>query len=351
MQNKTWMLYGCTGYSGKLIAQEAHRRGLKPILAGRSASNTKTLAHELGLPYRVFDLSDPLKIKNRIEDCFMLFNAAGPFSATGIPMLEACISTKTHYLSLAGDVPILQEMHGYHARARQADIVLGVGLGFDVIPTDCIAAVLKEAMPDATHLTLGFDGMNTMSAGSTKEFLESLAEPFWARRNGKLVPFKMQSREERFGDEKKFAMTLVWGDAVSAFYSTGIPNIDIFISASRTLVGVMRALYILRPLFQSSVVRHGLNNLIDKWVDGPSYSARTSGVTNLFGEVQDSQGNRKRVTLKTASEYELTYLGALHGIEHVLKHTPPGGYYTPSQLLGARAIEEIDGSTKIEFVH
>ena len=351
MQNKTWMLYGCTGYSGKLIAQEAHRRGLKPILAGRYASNTKTLAYELGLPYRVFDLSDPLKIKEGIENCFMLFNAAGPFSATGIAMLKACISTKTHYLSLAGDVPILQELHEYHGRAQKADIVLGVGLGFDVIPTDCIAAVLKEAMPDATHLTLGFDGMKTMSAGSTKEFLESLAEPFWARRNGKLVPFKMQSKKQRFGDEEKLAMTLVWGDAVSAFYSTGIPNIDIYVPASRTVVAVMRALYILRPLFQSPVVRHWLNNLIDKWVDGPTDWARRSGVTNLFGEVQNSQGKRERVTLKTASEYELTYLGALHDIEHVLKHTPPGGYYTPSQLLGARATEEIDGSTKIEFVH
>ena len=56
---KSWMIYGANGYTGKLTAAEAVRRGLKPVLAGRDEAAVKQLADELNLPWRVFRLDQP----------------------------------------------------------------------------------------------------------------------------------------------------------------------------------------------------------------------------------------------------------------------------------------------------
>ena len=44
-----WLLYGASGYTGRMIAEEAVRRGHRPVLAGRSAERVRPLAESLGL--------------------------------------------------------------------------------------------------------------------------------------------------------------------------------------------------------------------------------------------------------------------------------------------------------------
>jgi len=351
-----WLLYGCTGYSGRLIAGYARDVGLQPILAGRCERTTSALARELDLPYRVFDLTQPATIDANLQDCDLLFNAAGPFTATCLPLLEACLRTQTHHLSLVAEVPMLETLVTYDQQARDAGIVLGVGLGFDVIPTDCLAAVLKDAMPDATDLVIGMDGPNHTSVGSTKELVEQLVDqPFWLRREGKLVVAGAKSQTLRFSSvvagEPKPATTIAWGDTSSAFHSTGIPNITVYMTTSTVERWLIHNLPRLRPWLLKPWVRKSIDWLIEQLVSGPDDETRDSAVTQLFAEVRNARGEVKRAELTTASAYKLTYLGAVQAVQAMLSGPArEGGYYTPSQLLGARAIEKIPGSSAITLV-
>jgi short subunit dehydrogenase-like uncharacterized protein len=152
-----WMIYGANGYTGHLLAVEASRRGLRPVLASRRAGPIETLAAELSLPARVFDLGDARSAAAAVVDMAVVAHCAGPFAATSVQMIEACLTSRTHYLDITGELDVFLAAHRRHADAQATGIVICPGVGFDVIPTDCLAAVLKEALPDATHLILAFD--------------------------------------------------------------------------------------------------------------------------------------------------------------------------------------------------
>jgi short subunit dehydrogenase-like uncharacterized protein len=163
-----WMIYGANGYTGHLIAVEAKRRGLKPVLAGRSADPIQTLAAELGLRVKIFDLNDVAALSAALSDIAIVANCAGPFTATSGPMIDACLKSRIHYLDITGEIEVFLAAQRRDADAKSAGVVVCPGVGFDVIPTDCIVAVLKEALPDATHLTLAFDAGGSVSPGTAR---------------------------------------------------------------------------------------------------------------------------------------------------------------------------------------
>ena len=166
-----WMIYGANGYTGELIAREAARRGLKPVLAGRRRESVEELARTLGLEARAFGLDDVAALTGQIQGYALVLNCAGPFSATATPMMEACLRAGAHYLDITGEIAVFEHAQSLDARARDAGVVLCPGVGFDVIPTDCVAAALKAALPDATHLALGFDSRSGFSPGTAKGFV------------------------------------------------------------------------------------------------------------------------------------------------------------------------------------
>jgi len=343
------MLYGCTGYSGKLIARECYRQGLRPILAGRSESKVKLIAEELGFEYRVFDLTDANRVEEALADCFMIFNAAGPFTQTCEPILEACLKQGVHNLSLVGEIPLLESLQKYDQAAKGAGITLAVGLGYDVIPTDCLANTLKEHMPDATHLTIMMQGASHMSPGSTKEMIEQLGEqPFWARENGELLESKATTKKIDVGLGDALAMTIAWGDISSAYFSTKIPNIEVYATLSRVEVLMMQAISKLKPIIRIKRVQSWINKIIDLTVKGPSDYVLEETPVYFLGEARNAAGESIQAKLKTASGYKLTYLGAVFSIKYVLENAVKSGYQTPAQLLGSNAIEHIEESSKIQ---
>src|SRR5450755_3927585 len=93
-----WMIYGANGFTGRLIAEEAKRQGLAPILAGRNAAAVEGLARELSLTSSAFDLSDRAATRTALADIAVVANCAGPFSATSQRMIDACLATRTHYV-------------------------------------------------------------------------------------------------------------------------------------------------------------------------------------------------------------------------------------------------------------
>ena len=136
----TFMIYGANGYTGRLIAREAARRGMKPVLAGRNRESVAQLAAELGMTARVFGLGDGAEIERNLDGVDLVLHCAGPFSQTAAPMLEACLARKVHYLDITGEIDVFELCHRADARAREQGIVVLPGSGFDVVPTDCLAA-------------------------------------------------------------------------------------------------------------------------------------------------------------------------------------------------------------------
>ena len=178
-----WMIYGANGYTGRLVAAEARRLGLRPVLAGRRAGPIEAMAAELGVPARIFDLGDARSAATALADMAVVAHCAGPFAATSAPMIDACLASRTHYLDITGEIDVFLAAQRRHADAQAAGIVICPGVGFDVIPTDCLAAVLKAALPDATHLVLAFDARTHVSPGTARTMAELLpARP--ARRPG-----------------------------------------------------------------------------------------------------------------------------------------------------------------------
>lgn len=337
---KQWMIYGANGYTGELIAREAVARGLDPILAGRSHDKVVRLASELDVPSRIFPVEDP-----DLDGVGLVLHCAGPFSATSKPMIEACLAAGVHYLDITGEVDVFEYAYD---RAREASVVVCPGVGFDVIPTDCVAATLKQALPDATHLALGFDSRMKMSPGTTKTSLESLGTGGRVRRNGELVtvPIGASTRSIDFGAGVKMAVTIPWGDVATAFYTTGIPNIEVYVPSSPKRARSLKLVNLLRPILRRTVLKQVLQRRAAKTV-GADASSRAKTPVYVWGEARNSTGEVKTARIKVANGYDLTVSGSLAIVSHVLETGPAGGYYTPSQLMGADFVTKLPGSGPI----
>lgn len=347
-----WLLYGANGYTGKLIAQKAVQIGMRPILGGRGAS-VRDLAKELNLPCRIFDLADAAATAAALHEVNLVLNCAGPFSATAEPMIMACLKQGSHYLDITGEITVFKHAHSQHETARQRGIVICPGVGFDVIPTDCIAAALKEAMPDATELTLGFDaGKSGMSQGTLKTVVETTAQGGKVRRNGEIVtvPLAYKVRKIDFGFGEKSATTLPWGDVETAWYSTNIGNIEVYAAMPRGQIAITKWSNWNLGLLRRQFVQRLLKYLIDKWVKGPDEKERATTTLAVWGEAKNARGDLCVARITTASGYQFTIDSALLVTGKLLRDPPAeGGYFTPSMLYGSRLVEELPGSGRLRI--
>jgi short subunit dehydrogenase-like uncharacterized protein len=345
------MIYGANGYTGELIAREAVRRGMKPALAGRTATKVEPLAASLGLEARVFDLGDATATARIVEGRDLVLHCAGPFSATAAPMMTACLGAHTHYLDITGEISVFERARALDAAARAAGIVICPGVGFDVIPTDCVAAALKAALPDATHLALGFDSRSGFSPGTAKTSVEGLAQGGKVRQDGRIisVPLAYKTRRIDFGDGEKLAMTIPWGDVSTAYATTGIPNIEVYIPGSPAMVTRLQRANRFKWLLGMGIVQHFMKWRIEKTVKGPTPATRYAQPTFVWGEVTNTRGDKRTARIKTANGYSLTVTGALSVVEHLLGHDVPGGAYTPAKLVGPDLVTRLSGSGPMQI--
>ena len=342
----SWLLYGATGYTGELIARAAAARTSRPILAGRNAAAVERLARELGCEARVFALDDPAAIARHLDGVGLVLNCAGPFSATAQPMMQACLAKRAHYLDITGEIEVFERAYSLDPPARAANVVLCPGVGFDVVPTDCLAAKLKEALPDATHLALAFDSRSPPSRGTAKTMVESLSTGSRVRVDGRLtsIPFASRVREIDFGEGRKLAIAIPWGDVSTAFRTTGIPNIEVYIPASPGTVRRMQGLNRWRWLAASAPVQWWLKRRIDRAPAGPDAQQRERTPVLLWGEARNAAGRTVVGRMRVANGYTFTVHAALGLVDRVLAAPPPGGFYTPSQIAGADFAAQLPGS-------
>ena len=346
-----WLLYGANGYTGELIAREAVRRGMQPILAGRSRQQISRLAAELGCPSAVFDLDDHTSLVSSLENVAAVLHCAGPFSATARSMMQACLASHVHYLDITGEIEVFELAHSVHDKAQRAGIVLCPGVGFDVVPTDCVALKLRQALPDATHLALGFDSKSGLSKGTAKTAIESAADGSRMRRDGRIisVPLASQVRNIDFGNGERLAVGIPWGDVSTAYYSTGIANIEVFTATSPEAIAKMRRAQLLRPLLRTRLVKALLKRGIERNLQPPNQAQRDSNPSFVWGEVHNAAGRKVTARVVTANGYALTVASSLGIMARILETPYSAGYATPGMLVGADFISTLPGSSQIRL--
>ena len=344
----SWMLYGANGYTGALVTREAVRRGQRPILAGRSRATVEPLARELGLEARVFALEGAAPA-SALAGVTLVLNCAGPFSATAAPMMAACIAARAHYLDITGEIPVFELAQAQGAAARAAGVVLCPGVGFDVVPTDCVALCLKEALPDATHLALGFDAQSRLSRGTARTMVEGLGQGGCVRADGALrrVPFGYRSRRIDFGAGEKLATTIPWGDVSTAYHTTGIPNVEVYVPVSPRALAALRRLRYVRGLLALPPVQRFLKSRVARQPPGPDEAERGRTPMRVWGEVRNAAGRTRTARLVTANGYTVTVHASLGIVERLLAGGAAPGATTPARLMGARYVETLPGSGPI----
>ena len=339
------LIYGSYGYSGTLITQTAVREGLDPTLGGRRAERVEEQATEYDLDHRVFSLEHPEIVEREVATFDAVLNCAGPYTETAEPMVSACMATGTDYLDLAGNVDVLEWIAERDADATAADVALVPAVGFDVVPTDCLAATLHNAMPDATRLTLALDGFGGVSTGTARSVVRGLSTPGAVRVDGHIesVPAAYRRRTIPFESGDRTAVTVPWGDVSTAYYSTGVPNIEVYAAVPDIVADVMARSRPLTPVLGTEPVQRALDALVALVVSDPTADERARNEAHIWGEVVDESGEAVTARMRTPDTYDLTAATAVEAAARVLDGTAGSGFQTPASAFGPDFAEDFDG--------
>lgn len=343
-----FLIYGAYGYVGRHATRMALEMGLQPVVAGRDAARGQRLATDLGVEHRAFNLDDALALDRALDETPVVLHCAGPYIHTYRPMVDACLRTGTHYLDLTGEIPVYQAIAARDAEAMAQSVMLLPGVGFDVTPTDCLALHLKQRLPSASHLALAFQtsGPAGLPPGTQRTGIELMAHGDRLRRDGELVAPQraLVTRHVDFGRGPVKVARFTWGDVFTAYHSTGIPNIEVFIALSEGQRRLLAWMNRLRPLFRLSPVRKLLQRNVGSGATDEEL-ARSSA--RVWGEVRDDQGHSAVSRLYGPEATVIwTVRAALAAVRRVLDGDAPPGFQTPAKAYGADFVLESEGVTR-----
>ncbi len=339
------LVYGSYGYTGRLVVATAMERGIEPVLAGRNLSELEAQASEWGLTYRTFDLQRPEIVKQQLSTVDVVLNCAGPFVHTHEPLLDACLETDTDYLDITGEIEVFESIAARDEQATDAGVTVLPGVGFDVVPSDCLAVHLHDAVSQPSKLALGFESLGTPSPGTARTMIDGMLSGGAIRTDGEIrtVPAGWNARTIDFGSGERTAVTIPWGDVSTAYHSTGVPNIEFYMALPSWAIRGTQLTRYLRPVMNTPPVKSGLESLVNRLIDGPSAEQRRYGETRLWGEVTDEESGKTRVArLRTPNGYALTAKTAVESVVRTLDGEPADGFQTPATAFGPEYVMEFD---------
>lgn len=351
MNENTFLLYGANGYTGDLIARFAVQYNLTPILAGRREDVIKPLAEKLKLDYRVIDLNDNIPLENALKQVKLVVHAAGPFQFTAKQMIEACLKTGTHYADINGDIAVFEMIKRYDKAAREKGIMLMPGVGFDVVPTDCLALFLKNKVPDANWLKIAFASVGgAISHGTALTMAGKAGEGSALRKDGKIVKTVMGKHKMKIevSGKKLFVMSIPWGDISTAYFTTGIPNIETFTGISPKIYRILKFQFLFNWMLRTGFIRNIIRKKINSKPAGPSDEKRNSAIGYVWAQVANDAGTTATATLTGPEGYTLTTHAALIIAKRILKGDFKTGYQTPAAVYGPDLILEVPGIVRNE---
>jgi short subunit dehydrogenase-like uncharacterized protein len=342
------IIYGSYGYTGSLITKTCRDAGLKVLLSGRDGKKLKLHSDATGYPFEIADINDHRSLIALLEKGTLVIHCAGPFQFTARQMVNACLETSTHYLDITGEYGVFEMLAGYDSKARERGILIMPGVGFDVVPSDCLAVHLKNRLPEATHLQLGFImSKGGLSRGTARTMIEGLGYGGMIRENDKLLPIALGDKvlEINFGGFKKKALCIPWGDISTAWRSTGIPSIEVYSYVPESIIRGVKIARWFNWLMRKKWIKGYLRKKVDARPAGPDEQKLQNGKSYLWGRVRDKNGKSYEARLSTISGYLLTAKTAVLVAKKIIA-TPEvhAGYFTPAQYFGEGLIFEIDGT-------
>lgn len=326
---QTILIYGATGYTGKLVAMQARDTHLSFEIAGRNGPQVTALAEQLDVPCRIFALDDPETIIASLAGVTAVLNCAGPFASTARPLMEACIACGVHYLDITAEYKVYALAEAWSERAAAAGVMLLPGVGWDVVPSDCLAMYLAAKVDQPQSLRIALQVANSMSRGSTSSVGEILGVGLLVRAEGTIVakPDAAPARFD-FGAGLLDSVPLSFGDLVTAWKSTGIPNIAMFVN------------------IKENVMPEGVTAM----PEGPSLEERAANRACAVAEVTGIDGAVVRARIDTINGYSYTPLAAVEALRLVATGQFKPGFQTPATVFGAGFAVSIADTRIVDMV-
>lgn len=320
---KTLLIYGATGYTGRMAAERAKTLGLDFEIAGRNQQRLAPLAEQLGVPFRVFEAdADAAQSLAGID---VLLNFAGPFAQTAEPLMRACLEAGVDYLDITAEINVYRLAERLGAEAAEAGVMLLPGVGWDVVPTDCLAVHVAQRVQEPRSLNVALQVPGSMSRGSAMSVSEIIGAGLMARVDGHLVPTPdAQPQYFDFGEGPVLCAPLSFGDLVTGWHSTGILNIAMFVHVS------------------GDAFPEGDLSLLP---DGPTEEQRDAHRARAVAEVTAADGTVVRSMIETVNGYSYTPLAAVEAASRVLEGEHRPGFETPARIFGKGFAETIAGTT------
>jgi len=346
-----FLIYGAYGYTGRLITEHAAKQGYTPILGGRDAAKTEMLAKQYELDFVILKANDPNKWNKVLSKVSLVLNCAGPFALTVKDIVPKCIEHKVHYLDITGEIDVFEYVESLGQQAKESSTILMPGVGFDVVPTDCLSTQLHAKLPTATHLELAFMGTSGVSRGTALSMARRFHNGGTIRENGKIkmVPLASEDKLIHFGEKDRLCVAIAWGDVFTAYHSTKIENIKVYTGVSEKTLKSLRTYRKFKVLADTKLAQWSFQKIIRNKIDGPSAIKRATCITHLWGKVTDATtGQIVEAELTTPESYHLTALTALESTIRVLKGKCSSGYQTPAMAFGKDYILSFD-KVKLKF--
>ena len=320
------LIYGATGYVGRMAAEHAQSLGLDFIIAGRNPDTLSLLSGQLNTPYRVF-APDSVQ-SGSLEGVGVVLNLAGPFARTAEPLMLACMAAGVDYLDITAEINVYRLAEELDQTARQAGVMLLPGVGWDVVPTDCLAVHVARRVKNPRLLRMALQVAGSMSRGSASSVSEILGAGLLKRMDGRLVSTpNADMRYFDFGAGAVPCAPLSFGDLVTAWHSTGIPDIEMFV-------------HVTGDAFPTG----DLSNL----PDGPTAVERKSHPARAVAEITGADGTVARSVIETVNGYTFTPLSAVNAAQRVLAGQRHPGFKTPARVFGADFAATIAGARIID---
>jgi short subunit dehydrogenase-like uncharacterized protein len=344
------LLYGAYGYTGRLAAELAAAKNLDVVLAGRNHDALAGLGDRLRLPTRVIGLNDASQLSEALYDIACVVHMAGPFAVTSTPMLSACLATQTNYVDITGEIDVFEAMWSRKEEIRRAGITVVPGAGFDVVPTDCLAAYVAGKLERPVSLVIALRGLESASQGTLRTAIRRVSKPVLCRRAGAIVAIEDGSpRWIDFGTGAEACVPISWGDVATAFHSTGAGNITVYFRPTRLFRSADIVGKLFGPLLRSRLGQRGLAAIIRGLPEGPSQTERIGHRSTIWAEAIDPSGKSCRASLSTPDAYDFAANSALEVSSRIGRLPSPLGLVTPSQAFGADFVLGLPGCARLDL--
>lgn len=305
------LLFGATGYTGRLTAAALQRTGASFAVCGRNPAKLEAVSAVTGEPEtRVAEVGDTRSLVAALEDCKVLITCVGPFVELGDTAVEAALSAGVHYIDSTGEGTFVRRLiESVDGKARDAGIAVAPALGFDEVPGDVASTLATDGL-DKPEVDVTYAFPSTPSAGTARSLPGIITSPgVWIEEGaprairaghiGRWAPMPPP-----LGPKRALSFPLALARLaprhldVEAF-RTYVTSTDIPPVVARMGIPLLGALL-------RSPARRVVHKLLELQPEGPGDGARAAGRWTILAEARTAAGAWRNVSVMGTDVYGLT---------------------------------------------